>query len=132
VPTLLIGLGFGHHSTTVASFTVGLIVQIFTRSFAALTTALLYYDLRIRQERGAAEASSDDSALAGDVERETNHELDPGKYSDMDRPKGWYIDPNDPSRMRYWSAGDPPGWEGTTRTPRKIRKTWETEDRGRI
>jgi hypothetical protein len=51
--------------------------------------------------------------------------LDPRKYSDEERPKGWYINPKSPGQMSYWGAGDPPGWGATTRTPRKIRKSWE-------
>ncbi len=59
VPTLVVGAGFGHHTTTVASYVVGVIVQVFTSSFAALTTALLYFDLVVRfggREQGAGAA----------------------------------------------------------------------------
>jgi hypothetical protein len=118
VPTLLIGFGFGHHSTTVASFAVGLIVQVITRSFGALATALLYFDLRARREYSMAQGLAEDPP-------QISHPLDPRKYSDQDRPKGWYIDPRSPNRMRYWGVGDPPGWEGTTRTPRRIRRAWK-------
>jgi hypothetical protein len=55
VPMLLISLGFGE-SKTVASFLVGTIVQIVTISFAALATAVLYYDLRTRREASPAPA----------------------------------------------------------------------------
>lgn len=48
VPTLLIGFAFGHHSTTVTSFLVGVLLQVLTWSFGALATALLYFDLRAR------------------------------------------------------------------------------------
>lgn len=50
VPALLIGLGFSHDSTDVASFLVGVAVQVAVYSFGALVTALLYYDLRVRHE----------------------------------------------------------------------------------
>lgn len=50
VPTYLIGLGFGHDSTDIASFLVGLIVRVLTYSFGALAVALLYFDLRVRSE----------------------------------------------------------------------------------
>jgi hypothetical protein len=128
VPTLLVGFGFGHHCTTAASFMARLIVRIFTNSFGALTAALLYYDLRVRWESSTEEAVSGDLALPSDTQQGAKQHVDPRKYSDLGRPKGWYIDPDDPGRMRYWTAGDSPGWEGTTRTPRKIRRAWETED----
>lgn len=48
LPTLLI-----HHvlngATTAASFSVGVVIQVLVRSFEALATALLYFDLRARQ-----------------------------------------------------------------------------------
>jgi hypothetical protein len=49
VPTLLGGTVFGHHDRSAASFLVGLIVHIFTASFGALATALLFYDLLARR-----------------------------------------------------------------------------------
>lgn len=44
----LLGLGFDDNSTGVASFVVGLVAEIFSLSFIALATALLYLDLRAR------------------------------------------------------------------------------------
>lgn len=129
MPTFLIGLGFGHHSTTAASFLVGLIVQVITRSFGALATALLYFDLRARHQSlvEVEQGLTGDSVLAGDGSQQVSHSWDPRHYSDQARPKGWYIDPGSPNRMRYWGVGDPPGWEGTTRTPRRIRRAWRTQ-----
>lgn len=80
VPTLLIGLGFGHHSTTAASFMVGLIVRIFTNSFGALTSALLYYDLRVRWEGSTEEEASGDLCSRPDPQQGANQHLDPRKY----------------------------------------------------
>jgi hypothetical protein len=60
VPTYLIGLGFGHESTSAASFLVGLIAQVILTSFSALATALLYYDLRVRFGFAVAEALLED------------------------------------------------------------------------
>jgi hypothetical protein len=131
VPTLLFGLAFGHHSTTVASFLVGVTVQLFTRSFGALATALLYFDLRARHESLARQGSAGDPGLPGSDPPATGHSQDPRSYSDQDRPKGWYIDPSDPSRMRYWSGDDSTGWAGSTSTPRKIRRAWREKDQGR-
>lgn len=124
-PVFLVGLGFGHDRTTAPSFLVGLFVQALTYSFSALATALLYYDLRSRREAVLA------PGLSGAPPEETGHSLDPRQYSDEDRPKGWYINPQEPGRMSYWGAGDPPGWGGTTRTPRKVRRDWEARANGR-
>jgi hypothetical protein len=118
VPGLLVGLGFGHDRTTALSFLVGLLVQIFTYSFSALVAALLYYDLRSRHEVALAPALSGGPPGA-------DHSMDPRQYSDENRPKGWYINPQAPGHMSYWGAGDPPGWGGTARTPRKVRQDWE-------
>jgi hypothetical protein len=45
---------------------------------------------------------------------------DPSRYSDADRPRGWYVHPGVPGQMQYW-GGEDAGWQGTTKTPRKIR-----------
>jgi hypothetical protein len=128
VPTLLVGLGFEHRSTTVASFAVGVIVQVFALSFGALATALLYFDLRARRELETTQRLASNSATGGDGSSRAGHSLDPRQYSDTDRPNGWYVDPGDPGRMRYWGVGDPPGWGGYTRTPRRTRKSWQMGD----
>lgn len=130
VPAFLVGLGFSDDSTNAVSFLVGVILQVVIYSFTALATALLYYDLRIR--RGAVttpEPVSDGSGIRDPVDdgsAPSDHSLDPRHYSAEDRPKGWYIDPRQPNRMRYWDAGDPPDWStATTRTPRKIQRAWD-------
>jgi hypothetical protein len=123
VPVLLVGLGLGGDSTTAASFLVGLPVLVLTRSFSALATAVLYYDLRSRREGALAPALSGAPSGAG-------HLLDPRQYSDEDRPKGWYINPQAPGHMSYWGAGDPPDWGATARTPRKVRRDWEAKAGG--
>jgi hypothetical protein len=126
VPTFLIGLAFGHHSTNVASFLVGLLVQVLTWSFGALATALLYFDLRARLDYAETQRASGEPPLAAADPPQVSHSWDPRSYSDQDRPKGWYVDPGSPDRMHYWGAGDSPGWGATTRTPRKIRRAWGT------
>lgn len=55
VPTLLIGFAFGHKTTTVASFVIGVALQVFTWSLGALAAALMYFDLRIRLDLAPAE-----------------------------------------------------------------------------
>ncbi len=127
-PVFLADLGFGDDSTTVVSFLVGLITQVIAWSFGALATALLYFDLRARREASLAQSPAGGVPVpVEDGSPQVEHSLDPREYSDQDRPKGWYIDPDSPGRMRYWSAGDPPGWGGTTRTPRRIRRDWQAQ-----
>jgi hypothetical protein len=63
VPIYLGSLGFADDPTTVVSFLVGLVVQIFSLSFGALATALLYFDLRTRSEPAAVQAQMAGSAL---------------------------------------------------------------------
>lgn len=134
VPTLLVGLAFGHETTTAASFLVGVALEVVTWSLSALAAALMYFDLRARWASAAAQVGPAPAAPAGgdpqripqDSER-TPQSWDPRNYSDQDRPKGWYVDPGSPDRMRYWKTGDSPGWEGTTGTPKKVRREWEEE-----
>lgn len=114
-PVFLVGLGFRGDATTVASFSVGLLLQVIAMSFGALATALLYFDLRVRSETAArAEATGG-----------TGHSMDPRSYTDQTRPKGWYINPSSPGRMVYWGAKDPPDWGTSARTPRRVRRAWE-------
>jgi len=122
-PMLLVGLAFGHETTTVASFLVGVALQVVTWSVSALAAALMYFDLRVRFASIAAQPGP---PPGGDPQR-VSRSWDPRAYSDQDRPKGWYIDPESPDQMRYWKTGDLPGWEGTTGTPRKVRLEWQRE-----
>lgn len=118
-PTLLL-----HHAlssaTDAASFSVGVVLQVLVRSFDALATALLYFDLRTRH-----------TIVQDGREQITNQSVDPRHYSDDERPKGWYVDPAQPHVMRYWDEGDPPSWSGKTRTPRKVRKQWRESSANR-
>jgi hypothetical protein len=126
-PALLIELGFGDGSTTVVSFAVGVVVQIFVWSFGALITALSYFELRARYEGAHAHGPAEDTAsghAATSPSPEARNSWDLHDYTEVDRPKGWYVDPGDPSRMRYWNAGDPPRWEGQAKTPARIRQAW--------
>jgi hypothetical protein len=127
-PSIAGGIAFRHHDTSAASFLTGLVVRVITASFAALATALLYYDLLARWERAAAAKTATTTAEAGQPTATTQMSFDPRAYSDLDRPKGWYVDPAAPDRMRYWGGSEQPGWSGSTRTPRKIRRAWRAED----
>ena len=52
---------------------------------------------------------------------------DPDDQDDASRPAGWYFDPSDPRRMRYWHPGLG-GWQSkTTRAPRTLRRAREAE-----
>jgi hypothetical protein len=127
VPTLLVGFAFGHEATTVASFLVAVALEVVTWSLSALAAALMYFDLRVRWDSAAAQPSPASAPPVETDPRRIGQSWDPRRYSDQDRPKGWYIDPASPDRMRYWRAGDSPGWEGTTGTPKKVRREWQEE-----
>lgn len=128
-PTFLIGLGFDHDSTTALSFLVGVMVVVCTSSFSALAAALLYFDLRVRLESRAQPATAMGNGLGGDDRRQPSHSLDPRLYSDQTRPSGWYVNPDFPDHMHYWNGSDSPGWKGTTRTPRAIKRSWREDAR---
>ena len=44
-----------------------------------------------------------------------------GDQADPERPDGWYVDPANPRRMRYWRSelGE---WVGSTAVPRKVAR----------
>jgi hypothetical protein len=65
VPTLLVGFTFGHETTTVASFLVGVALQVVTWSLSALAAALMYFDLRVRLAATAAQPGPALAAPAG-------------------------------------------------------------------
>ena len=105
VPLFALRAGFGHTTTTVVSFAAGTVFQVALRSFEALVVALLYFDLKARQSIEATEPASTAPAAEG-------------------RAAGWYIDPAQPTRMRYWAA-DGSGWsKRTTGTPRPLLEEW--------
>lgn len=118
VPFIVGGIAFGHHDTGAASFVTGLAIRVLTASFAALASALLYYDLVVRQKE-------EPQPTAAGSPRDP---FDPRSYSDIDRPKGWYVDPASPNRMQHWGGSDRPEWTGSTRTPRKVKQAWQAEN----
>jgi hypothetical protein len=123
----LVGLGFDSETTTAASFIVGTIVAVFVRSFTALASALLYFDLkaRLKQAPAARQAEREPHTSSGHVVPPAGHPLDPASWSDEERPAGWYIDPDEPNWMRYWPAGYQPQWSTRrTRTPNKTFEEW--------
>lgn len=58
VPTLLVGFAFGHETTTVASFLVGVALEVVTWSLSALAAALMYFDLRARWASASSAAGA--------------------------------------------------------------------------
>ncbi len=107
-PWLLLRGSLGHTTTTAGSFAVGTALQVVTRSFEALVAALLYFDLKARRSTGSVDA-------------------DPVAPSIDGRAAGWYIDPAQPTRMRYWAA-DGSGWsKHTSKTPKPMLLEWQEE-----
>jgi hypothetical protein len=130
----LVGLGFDPETTTAASFIVGLAVAVIARSFTALASALLYFDLKARRRTAPAARRVQGSPRppSDHLVPPTGHPLDPDSWSDEDRPAGWYVEPDDPTKMRYWPAGYQPQWSTRrTRTPSKTYDEW-VEYRDRI
>jgi hypothetical protein len=109
LPSLALGAAFGHETTTVGSFAADTGLQIVVRSFEALATALLYFDLKARIRDLAVPAVPVPAT---------------GETADKVRAAGWYIDPSSPNRMRYWAA-DSTGWSRrTTGTPKPMLREW--------
>jgi hypothetical protein len=160
IPTLALQHVFPRDSTTVASVACGVAVSVLSRSIFALGTAFLFFDLRDRRPEATsanapalieklgrskvalkAPPTSKEARLAmkspGPVAPATSparprgNPIDPRSYSDAERPRGWWIDPASPEKMRYWGTEGRQGWSGSRRTPRKLRRAWGTEDPGR-
>jgi hypothetical protein len=127
VPWLPLFIAFGH-TTTGTSFLAGTALQVLLRSFEALTTALLYFDLTSRLREGASEVGvpkPDPDTPVSAAPSGTGDPLTPDAYSDQNRPRGWYIDPSQPRRMRYWAAGSKPVWsQRTAKTPGQTLAEW--------
>jgi len=59
------------------------------------------------------------AAALDSSERRPQTSWDPDAHDDASRPPGWYFDPHNLSRMRYWDS-DLGGWQSkTTRAPRQ-------------
>jgi len=129
VPSFAVGCAFAHTDTTAVSFLVGLALQIVLRSFSALTTALLFFDLSARfkeAEIRPAAASTLPPRLSASTSHPSPSSVDPGRYADEDRPPGWYVNPDKPWRMRYWAEDGEPGWSRRSRkTPKGTLAEWK-------
>lgn len=73
----LIDRPFAHHHTTVALFLLGVAVQVLVLSFTALSSALLYYDLRARREILAGSRSAEGPDLPEPTPERPDRHFDP-------------------------------------------------------
>ncbi len=131
VPLAILFAVFRHTPTTPGSFIAGTAVQVVVRSFEALATGLLYFDLRARERLGPENRVQFHRAATAEASvpiQPSGHSNDPASWSDDDRPAGWYINPAQPKRMIYW-ATDGPGsgaWiERSAKTPKQTLAEWE-------
>ena len=130
VPFLPLWFAFRHTGTGGASFIAGTALQVLLRSFDALVTALLYFDLKARPrggEVGSGLPEWDPDIPVSEAPAGTGDPLTPDGYTDADRPRGWYIDPENPGRMRYWAADNAkPVWSRrTAKTPKQTLAEWQ-------
>jgi hypothetical protein len=129
VPLIPISFALRHRSTTAVTFVASTALQVLIHSFTALITALLYFDLKSRPRGGEDLDQGPESApnvSLSEAPSGTGDPLTPDGYTDADRPRGWYIDPEKPRWMRYWAAGDEPVWSRRrTKTPRQTLVEWE-------
>jgi hypothetical protein len=126
VPWFLLWQVFRHSSTTAPLFLAGTALQVLVRSFEALIAAILYFDLTARSREGTqALTTSDEDAAVSELQSGTGDPLAPDGYTDQNRPRGWYVDPSQPHRMRYWAAGYQPVWsQRTAKTPKQTLEEW--------
>jgi hypothetical protein len=126
VVTVPLGTALKHSSTTAPLFLAGTVLQVLVRSFEALITTILYFDLTARGHEGTKELlTPDEDAAVSDRQSGTGDPLTPDGYTDQSRPRGWYVDPSNPYRMRYWAAGYKPVWsQRTAKTPKQTLEEW--------
>jgi hypothetical protein len=130
VPFALVGIAFGHTHTTAASFLAGTVLRIVASSFSALATAILYFDLVARSKQPRATLDRLPSPTVPQVPPK-GHPLDPMSWSDQDRPAGWYMDTENPKRMRFWPADGHGVWSTrTAKTPKETLAEWERAQQG--
>jgi hypothetical protein len=124
-PFYILGIAFGHSTTTPASFVVGVAVAVLLRSYAALATALAYFDLKARLRVAHKAGPVRYEPRSGRTVPPTGHPLDPDSWSDEERPAGWYIDPGAPEKMYYWVADGGKTWsKRSAKTPKDTLATW--------
>lgn len=127
VPTGIHFVVFGA-ARSVGSFVVDTAFGVLTSSFTALATAFLYFDLiaRFRTAPRTRPADPAPPSPSGRVVPPNGHPLDPGSWSDEDRPPGWYVDPDAPWVMRYWLADGEGTWsKRSAKTPKATLAEWK-------
>lgn len=111
LPWWVLWSAIGHGSTTVATFAAGTAAEVVMRSFEALVAAMLYFDLKGRRSIEAAGPIESTPVADG-------------------RPAGWYVDPSQPTRMRYWAADGKGKWSAhTAKTPKATLQQWQDDRR---
>jgi hypothetical protein len=125
VPSALLFPFFGLKTTTL-SFLIEAAISIPVSSFNALALAFLYFDLTARDKAAPAEPDPEPIVtVSGREVPPSGDPLDPGSWSDEDRPGGWYVDPDAPWVMRYWAAGGQGIWsKRTAKTPKATLAEW--------
>jgi hypothetical protein len=116
---------------SVGSYVVSTAFTVLTTSFTALALAFLYYDLKARFRTGPMAGSRPAAepepivTVSGREVPPIGDPLDPASWSDEDRPRGWYVDPDSPWVMRYWLADGAGTWsKRTAKTPKATLETW--------
>lgn len=96
---------------------------------AAVIMAIYHFATKQRGNGGAEVTGQPATAqrVASSTDGSGARSPDPRTYTDLDRPKGWYIDPLEPAKMRHWGGESSPEWAGTTRTPRKLLRAWRAQ-----
>jgi hypothetical protein len=128
VPYALLALAFGT-TNALGPFLIRSALAILTSSFAALATAFLYFDLKARLRSapapGPSTAPAETRSISGHLVAPDGNPHDPASWSDEDRPRGWYVDPDAPWVMRYWAADPGQAWSRrSAKTPKAILAEW--------
>ena len=131
-PNLFLNYALNDDHASVGWVLADTALSVVVVSFTALATALLYYDLRARRGVLAANWSEAGEQAPPATAPPADHSLDPRRYSDEERPNGWYVEPHSPHRMRYWIGGEQPGWRGKARTPGKVQEQFDEEEAASI
>jgi hypothetical protein len=125
LPGTVLNVIFGWH-VTLTKWVLSAAIGVPLSSFNALAIGLLYFDLTARRRTEPREGAPVSGGGGLDPVGAPGDPLTPLAYSDENRPPGWYIDPENPGRMRYWLADGYGAWsKRTTRTPNRTFDEWE-------
>jgi hypothetical protein len=125
IPTGILIPVYGLRSTSLAPFLIRAALAVATNSFTALATAFLYFDLTARADAAQVGPEPVIVTVSGREVPPSGHPLDPASWSDEDRPRGWYVDPESPWKMRYWNADGTGVWsKRKSKTPKATLTEW--------